>query len=66
MGHRVFRQWIDTAMLFRETAGTGLGEDWVGEKAAGGAVGKPQLVRMEGQMNRGDGGTSLLCVVHPK
>ena len=53
-------------MLFRKTAGTGLGEDWVGEEAAGGAVGKPQLVRMEGQMNRGDGGTSLLCVVHPK
>lgn len=53
-------------MLFRRTAGTGPRGDWMGEEAAGGGVRKPQLVRMEGQTNRGDGGTPLLCVVHPK
>lgn len=51
MGHRVFRQCMDTANLFRKTAGTGLRGDWMGEEAAGGGIRKPQLVRMEDQMN---------------
>ena len=49
-------------MLFRKTAGTGLRGDWMGEEAAGGGIRKPQLVRMEGQTNRGDGGTHS-CVL---
>lgn len=51
VGHRVFRQCMDTANLFRKTAGTGLRGDWMGEEAAGGGIRKPQLVRMEDQMN---------------